>query len=59
MRVMDGPIALIPCVSLNYYEKCEECVNEKTCQIRKFFLNLRVIMVDHFEKSILELRDIL
>jgi Rrf2 family protein len=24
MRVMDGPIAMLPCVSLNYYSKCDE-----------------------------------
>lgn len=58
MRVMDGPIALIPCVSLNFYEKCEECISEETCQIRKMFLHLRYKMVEHLDKSILELRDI-
>src|SRR5450432_4011975 len=25
MRVIDGPIALLPCVSLNFYKKCEDC----------------------------------
>ncbi|MEO0403394.1 MAG: Rrf2 family transcriptional regulator [Bacteroidota bacterium] len=25
IRLIDGPIALLPCVSLNYYEKCENC----------------------------------
>lgn len=28
IRLLDGPIALLPCVSLNYYEKCENCVEE-------------------------------
>ncbi|MBS1486499.1 MAG: Rrf2 family transcriptional regulator [Bacteroidetes bacterium] len=41
MRLMDGPIALLPCVSLNYYERCEECRSEKTCGIRDVFLNVR------------------
>ena len=26
IRMLDGPIALLPCVSLNYYENCEEAV---------------------------------
>ena len=26
MRLIDGPIALLPCVSLNFYRSCEECV---------------------------------
>jgi Rrf2 family protein len=41
MRLFDGPIALLPCVSLNYYEKCEECKDESTCGIRSVFLSIR------------------
>ena len=25
IRVINGPIALLPCVSLNFYEKCDDC----------------------------------
>ncbi|GAB5523303.1 MAG: Rrf2 family transcriptional regulator [Roseivirga sp.] len=28
IRMLDGPIALLPCVSLNYYERCEHCTEE-------------------------------
>ena len=38
---MDGAIAMLPCVSLNYYEPCEECVNEKACGIRDSFIGVR------------------
>jgi len=31
IRISGGPIAMLPCVSLNFYEPCEECINEKTC----------------------------
>ncbi len=41
IRLMDGAIAMLPCVSLNYYEPCEECVDEKTCGIRLSFLGVR------------------
>lgn len=41
MRLFDGPIAMLPCVSLNYYERCEECKDEKTCGIRAVFLTIR------------------
>ncbi len=41
IRLMDGAIALLPCVSLNYYEPCEECREEKTCGIRDAFLGVR------------------
>ena len=34
IRVLDGPLALVPCVSQTAYVKCEECVDEKRCGIR-------------------------
>jgi Rrf2 family protein len=34
IRLFDGPLALQPCVSLNYYEKCDECISEAYCGIR-------------------------
>jgi Rrf2 family protein len=41
IRLMDGAIAMLPCVSLNYYEPCEECVNEHLCGIRDAFIGVR------------------
>jgi Rrf2 family protein len=41
IRLMDGAIAMLPCVSLNYYEPCEECIDEKTCGIRHAFISVR------------------
>ena len=55
MRIVDGPIALIPCVSENFYEKCEECTNEETCRIRKLFNQLRNQMLPVLDESIVEL----
>jgi len=34
IRIVDGPLAMIPCVSHLFYEKCEECISEETCTIR-------------------------
>lgn len=34
LRITDGPIAMVPCASLNFYEPCAECVSEATCSIR-------------------------
>src|SRR6476660_196076 len=34
IRILDGPLALIPCVSQTAYVKCEECIDEETCGIR-------------------------
>ncbi|MCK7591746.1 Rrf2 family transcriptional regulator [Subsaxibacter sp. CAU 1640] len=55
VRIVDGPIALIPCVSENFYEKCNECIDEETCQIRKLFAELRTDMLPTLEKSITDL----
>lgn len=41
MRLTDGPIALIPCVSLNFYERCVECVDEATCGLRDVAMDVR------------------
>ena len=41
IRLMDGPIALIPCASFNFYEKCDDCVDEAICGLRKVISNLR------------------
>lgn len=41
MRVLEGPIAMVPCVSLNFYEKCEDCPDEKTCSVNKLMLKVR------------------
>lgn len=41
MRVTDGPIAMVPCVSLNFYSRCAECKEEKTCGIRDVFMDVR------------------
>ncbi|MGK0386529.1 MAG: Rrf2 family protein, partial [Patiriisocius sp.] len=32
-RILEGPIALVPCVSLNFYEKCDDCPDEHACSI--------------------------
>ena len=34
IRVLDGPLAAVPCVSKLAYMKCVECVDEQTCGVR-------------------------
>ena len=41
MRLFDGPIALLPCTTFRYYERCEECKDEETCGIRSVFHEVR------------------
>jgi Rrf2 family protein len=41
IRIIDGPIALLPCVSLNFYERCDECISEPYCGIRDVMKDVR------------------
>jgi Rrf2 family protein len=41
LRLTGGPVALLPCVSLNFYQKCDECISEATCGVRDVFLDVR------------------
>ena len=41
IRALDGPLALLPCVSQMAYERCEECPDEETCGIRMVFKEVR------------------
>ena len=41
VRILDGPLAPVPCVSHLYYERCEECIDENTCHIRRVMKMVR------------------
>lgn len=53
IRVLEGPIALLPCVSINYYEKCDDCPNEGVCQLNRVMGELRDSTLDILEKKTL------
>lgn len=42
IRMFTGPIALLPCVSLNYYQSCDECKDEKKCGLNRIMIQVRV-----------------
>ena len=41
IRIMDGPLAPLACVSVNYYRRCDECRDERTCEIRRVMARVR------------------
>jgi Rrf2 family protein len=53
IRLVGGPIALIPCVSLNFYEKCKDC-DEATCGLNKAMIQTRDATLRILEKKTLE-----
>jgi Rrf2 family protein len=34
LRLIDGPIAPLPCLSKIAYRRCEDCADEKACELR-------------------------
>jgi Rrf2 family protein len=41
IRVIEGPLALVPCVSRTAYRKCKDCRDEATCEIRRAMMIVR------------------
>ncbi|MEO8255011.1 MAG: Rrf2 family transcriptional regulator [Flavobacterium sp.] len=40
-RLFDGAIALLPCASLNFYERCSDCKDEEECLLRHGLMTIR------------------
>jgi Rrf2 family protein len=53
IRILEGPIAMVPCVSLNYYEPCDDCQDEQACSIRKIMLEVRDASLRVYEQKTL------
>jgi Rrf2 family protein len=34
IRILEGPLAMVPCVSQMAYAKCADCVDERSCGVR-------------------------
>jgi len=41
LRVLEGPLAPLPCVSKTAYVRCAECRDERTCGIRMIMKDVR------------------
>lgn len=51
MRLIDGPIAPLPCLSRRAYQRCEDCPDEEACRLRKVFSQVfwsYVLLIDSF-----------
>ncbi|HWY37329.1 MAG TPA: Rrf2 family transcriptional regulator [Bacteroidia bacterium] len=51
IRVTGGPIAMLPCVSLNFYEPCDECPDEETCGLRDVVKEVREASIRILSKT--------
>ncbi|NML21107.1 Rrf2 family transcriptional regulator [Pseudoflavitalea sp. G-6-1-2] len=50
MRLIDGPIAMLPCVSLYFYERCKNC-DEKQCGLHDMMIAVRDATLKILEKK--------
>ncbi len=41
IRVIEGPLALVPCVSRTAYRRCADCKDEASCAIRQAMARVR------------------
>ena len=41
IRVIEGPLALVPCVSRTAYRRCADCADEASCAIRHAMMRVR------------------
>lgn len=53
IRVIDGPISMLPCVSLYFYKPCETC-DPDNCRIRVLFSEARDAVLNVLEKKTLQ-----
>jgi Rrf2 family protein len=49
LRLIDGPIAPLPCLSKTAYRRCADCVGETNCEVRRVFAR-----VAHATREVLE-----
>jgi len=41
VRLTEGPLALLPCVSETQYRRCADCADDRRCELRKVFRAVR------------------
>ena len=52
IRLLDGALAPLPCVSLRYYGRCS-CPDEATCPLRDVMIDVRDAMLEILDKETL------
>jgi Rrf2 family protein len=51
LRLIDGPIAPLPCLSIVAYKKCDDCRQEESCEIRRVFANVAIATREVLDKT--------
>ncbi len=53
IRMMEGPLAPLPCASETRFRKCDECVDVETCGTRLVMREVRDAMAEILERTTL------
>ncbi|HQZ13755.1 MAG TPA: Rrf2 family transcriptional regulator [Devosia sp.] len=53
LRLIDGPIAPLPCLSKIAYRRCSDCADEGTCEIRHVFARVAEATRDVLDRTTL------
>ena len=53
VRLVNGPVAMLPCVSLNFYKRCENC-DEKNCGLHDIMIEVRDATLNILETKTLQ-----
>ncbi|MDR3474990.1 MAG: Rrf2 family transcriptional regulator [Devosia sp.] len=53
LRLIDGPVALLPCLSKIAYRRCTDCAEESRCEIRHVFARVAVATRDVLDTTTL------
>jgi len=54
LRILEGPLAPLPCLSKTSYRKCDDCHDEGTCAIRLTMKKLYEQQLVYFEETTLQ-----
>ena len=53
MRIIDGPIAPLTCISRTAYARCKDCRDETRCAVRRLFAETYAAMLERMERTTL------
>ncbi len=53
IRRLDGPLAAVPCVSRNFYARCQDCRSEEDCKVRRLMLDAREALAQVLDRRTL------
>jgi Rrf2 family protein len=53
MRIVDGPMAPLPCLSRTAYRRCQDCDSEAACDIRRVFAKAFAASVEVLDRTTL------